>query len=67
MSNHHIWWNLVSPNAPIQESHALRTVTEMIFAPNEVVDGLYVLNLQIAPFLGDATPSRPLVFPILPV
>jgi kynurenine formamidase len=67
LSNHHIWWNLVSPNAPIQESHALRTVTEMIFAANEVVDGLYVLNLQIAPFLGDATPSRPLVFPILPV
>lgn len=27
-------------------------------------DGLYLLNLQVAPFENDAAPSRPLIFPL---
>jgi kynurenine formamidase len=42
----------------------LRTITELIFVPNECPDGLYVLNLQLAPIPGDAVPSRPLIFPV---
>ncbi|MFT6997488.1 MAG: arylformamidase [Cryomorphaceae bacterium] len=38
------------------------TITEMIFVPNEIEDGLYLLNLQTAPFENDATPSRPVLF-----
>lgn len=41
-----------------------RTITELIFVPNEVEDGLYFLNLQVAPFENDAAPSRPLIYPI---
>ncbi len=40
------------------------TITEMIFVPDSVADGTYVLNLQLAPFENDATPSRPRIYPI---
>ncbi len=40
------------------------TITELVFVPNEVKDGLYLLNLQTASFDLDASPSRPLIFAI---
>lgn len=41
------------------------TITEFIFVPNTVDDGEYMLNLQIAPFENDATPSKPVLFKVL--
>lgn len=41
-----------------------RTITEMIYIEEEVPDGEYMLNLQTAPFVNDATPSRPVLFPL---
>jgi kynurenine formamidase len=41
------------------------TITEMIFVPDEIEDGNYILNLQIASFENDASPSKPLLFKIL--
>ena len=41
------------------------TITEFIYVPNKVEDGEYLLNLQIAPFENDATPSKPILFKIL--
>ena len=38
------------------------TITEMIYVPEKVVDGIYLLNLQFPPFENDASPSRPLLF-----
>jgi kynurenine formamidase len=40
------------------------SITEMVFVPNEVRDGLYWLNLQTAAFELDASPSRPIIYPI---
>jgi hypothetical protein len=40
------------------------TITEMIFVPNEVKDGSYLLNLQMAPFENDASPSKPILYKI---
>ncbi|MEL6676210.1 MAG: cyclase family protein [Bacteroidota bacterium] len=40
------------------------TITELIFVPNEVQDGWYFLNLQTVPFQLDASPSRPVIFPM---
>lgn len=40
------------------------TITELIFVPNAVEDGCYFLNLQIAPFENDATPSKPILYKI---
>ena len=39
-----------------------KTVTEMIFVPDEITDGLYFLNLQTASFESDASPSKPLLY-----
>ncbi len=41
------------------------TITELIFVPNTVEDGEYLLNLQIASFENDATPSKPVLYKIL--
>ena len=36
----------------------------MVFIPDEVEDGDYLLNLQIAPFFADVAPSRPILYKI---
>lgn len=38
------------------------TITELIYVPNEVKDGLYLLDLQTASFDLDASPSRPMLY-----
>ena len=41
------------------------TITEFIYVPNTVVDGTYILNIMIAPFENDATPSKPVVYAVI--
>lgn len=48
-----------------REDDSQCTITEFIYAPNAIQDGLYILNLQIAPFENDATPSKPVLYQIL--
>ncbi|MCC7465029.1 MAG: cyclase family protein [Saprospiraceae bacterium] len=38
------------------------TITEMIYVPNELRDGLYLLNLQTISLDLDASPSKPVVY-----
>jgi len=40
------------------------TITEFIFVDNAIEDGSYFLNLQVAPFENDASPSRPVLYKI---
>lgn len=40
------------------------TISEMIFVPNEVPDGIYFLNIQIASLGSDASPSKPVIYAI---
>ena len=42
------------------------TITEMIYAPDSLTDGLYALSLQLASWVSDAAPSRPVLFPLAP-
>lgn len=42
------------------------TITEMIYVPDAVADGLYALSLQLAPWVSDAVPSRPVLYPLEP-
>ena len=42
-----------------------RTITELIYVPNSIYDGTYLLDLQVAAFENDAAPSRPLLYRIL--
>lgn len=56
---HKAFWNF--PENPRKSA----TITEMIFVPDEVPDGEYLLNLQTAAFENDATPARPVLYEIL--
>ncbi len=38
------------------------TITELIYVPNKIEDGDYILNLQIASFENDAAPSKPVLY-----
>jgi arylformamidase len=38
------------------------TITELIYAPASIPDGLYLLNIQIASFEIDAGPSKPVLY-----
>lgn len=40
------------------------TITELIYVPDGIKDGTYFLNLQIAPFENDASPSRPVLYEV---
>lgn len=55
---HHAFWNV--PDNPNFE----RTITELIYVPNDVVDGTYILEIQLAAFQNDASPSRPVLYKI---
>ena len=55
---HHAFWQV--PEKPLIH----RTITELIFVPNHLTDGDYLLELQVANFENDAAPSRPLLYPI---
>ena len=65
LSNHRIFWNVGQGEFEISEASLIHnTITELIYVPNEIADGRYLLNLQIAPFSADASPSRPILFKI---
>lgn len=40
------------------------TITEFIYVANAIEDGAYYVNIQIAPFENDATPSKPILYKI---
>ncbi len=40
------------------------TITELIYVPESVNDGLYLLNLQITALELDASPSKPVIYPL---
>ena len=55
---HHAFWDYPG------ETRLEKTITEFIYVPNEVPDGTYLLNLQIAPFENDASPSKPVLYKV---
>jgi arylformamidase len=40
------------------------TITELIYVDNKIDDGTFFLNLQVAPFENDASPSKPILYKI---
>ncbi|MEX2589824.1 MAG: cyclase family protein [Chitinophagales bacterium] len=41
------------------------TITELIYVPDSISDGNYLLNLQICPLELDASPSKPVLYKII--
>jgi arylformamidase len=67
LTTHRIFWGL--PPGATTAAQATRpnaTVTELAFIEDSIADGQYLLNLQVAPFVADAAPSRPILLPLTP-
>ncbi len=54
--SHHTFWQY--PNAPRENC----TISELIFVKDEISDGLYLLNISIASFEIDVSPSKPVLY-----
>jgi len=62
LANHRIFWNIEPESRATNTATRLyATITELIYVPDNIPDGDYTLNLQIAPFQTDAAPSRPIL------
>lgn len=59
LKGHHAFWNT---KGTIRTD---ATITEFIYVSNKIEDGPYFLNLQIAPFVNDASPSKPILYKII--
>ena len=55
---HKAFWNIDG------EVRLGTTITEFIYVKDAIADGSYFLNLQVAPFENDASPSRPVLYKI---
>lgn len=56
LATHHAFWQYPS------NTRMDATITELIFVDDSVTDGLYLLNIQIASFESDASPSKPILY-----
>lgn len=54
---HHAFWGYP------QKNRLAATITEMAFVADNIADGDYLLNLMIASFVNDASPSKPVLYP----
>lgn len=61
---HKAFWNVTNVNNLNDDARINCTITEMIFVENDVLNGDYILNLQIASFENDASPSKPTLYKI---
>ncbi|MFK8057503.1 MAG: cyclase family protein [Saprospiraceae bacterium] len=59
LAGHHAWWCL--PDTPRREA----TITELAKLNQPLADGLYLVGLHALPLAADASPSHPLIYPLL--
>jgi arylformamidase len=63
LTAHRIFFGLPAGSTSLAAAARTRsTVTELIFIPDEVADGPYLLQIQVPAISGDAVPSRPLLY-----
>ena len=62
LSAHNIFWETKGKQFNLNAKN--KTITEMIFASENIKDGIYLVNLQIPAFVSDAAPSRPIIYKI---
>ncbi len=64
LAAHHLFWGVPQGSRALAGPRPGWTITEMINVGAEVLDGQYVLELQIPPFVLDAAPSRPILYAV---
>lgn len=62
---HKAFWNVKNADILNEDARLDATITELIYVKDEILDGSYLLNLQIASFENDASPSKPVLYKIL--
>lgn len=65
LAAHRLYWGLPPGSTDVNAAtrpHAL--VTELAYVPDDALDGLYLLELQVPSFVADAAPSRPVLYPL---
>ena len=62
---HKAFWNVKEVNVLNEDARLDATITELIYVNDTILDGSYLLNLQIASFKNDASPSKPVLYKIL--
>ena len=53
---HHAFWRYP------RQTRTQCTITELIYVPESIPDGLYLLNLQTASLMVDVSPSKPVLY-----
>ncbi len=61
---HKAFWNVKNTTILNNDARLDCTITELIFVNDSFSDGTYLLNLQIASFENDASPSKPILYAI---
>ena len=59
---HKAFWNVKNVTNLNNDARMNCTITEMILVDDTVKDGSYILNIQIASFENDASPSKPVLY-----
>ena len=59
LAAHHAFWQYpVNPRSNC-------TITELVYVPDTIPDGIYLLNLQVISIESDASPSKPVLYRII--
>jgi kynurenine formamidase len=61
---HKAFWNVKNTLNLNIDARIDCTITELIYVDTKIPDGDYILNLQIASFENDASPSKPILYAI---
>jgi len=61
---HKAFWNVKNTQIVNEDARFDSTITELIFVEDAIKDGAYVINMQIASFENDASPSKPILYQI---
>ena len=61
---HKAFWNVKNTTILNNDARLDCTITELIFVNDSFSDGTYLLNLQIASFENDASPSKPILYAV---
>lgn len=60
---HHLFWQVMEgSHQPSPNSLINKTITEMAYIDNTIIDGFYFISLQTPAFINDAAPSRPMLY-----
>ncbi|MFY8212895.1 MAG: cyclase family protein [Flavobacterium sp.] len=62
---HKAFWNVKNVVVLNADARMDCTITELIYVPDTVLDGNFLLNLQIASFENDASPSKPVLYALI--